>query len=67
MMPSDFVYSQVYKGCLKQGVRESIAKDSAVMAVDSFKKNKFKKKVSDLIESSIKAAKTSEKRQGVKL
>lgn len=52
MMPNDFVY----KGSLKEGCAESIAKDAAVMALQKYKNNQFTK-VSTLIKQSIVDAK----------
>lgn len=57
MTPNDIVYNEVYKGCIRAGVAEYIAKDTAVMALQKFKNNQFDKP-SKLIEKSIKDAKS---------
>jgi hypothetical protein len=62
MNPSDFVFDQVYKGAIKLGVKEFIAKNFAIEAMDKFKKNKFAAKKADLlIKESIIAAKKQSK------
>ena len=56
MTAGDLVYMEVYKGCLKQGCSESIAKNTAVQTLQKFKNNQFTK-VSKLIQQSIVDAK----------
>lgn len=58
---SDFVYLQVYRGALKAGARESIAKDHAVRALDAYRKGKFSKAL-DLITMHINTAKAESRR-----
>lgn len=53
---NDFIYTQVYKGCLKEGIPENLAKDCAVMTLQSYKNNQFQKP-SKLVEQAIKDAK----------
>ena len=60
MNPSDFIFSQVYRGALSEKVNERIAKDHAVMALNKFKKGQFKKPV-ELIKESIRQAKKASK------
>jgi len=55
-MNNDFVYNQVYKGSIKKGASQAESTNAAVKAVDDYKKNKFKGKVFNLIESAIKEA-----------
>jgi len=52
----DMVYTEVYRGCLKAGCNESVAKDTAVQTLQKYKNNQFSK-VSTLISSSIADAK----------
>ena len=56
MKPEDFVYDQIYKGALSKGASDRCAKDSAVIGIDEYRKNKIVGKVSNLIEARIKAA-----------
>ena len=56
MTPNDMVYQETYKGCLKAGCDEIIAKDTAVMTLQKYKNNQFTK-VSKLIAQSITDAK----------
>jgi len=56
MTPGGLVYSEVYKGCLKQGCSESIAKNTAVKTLQKYKNNQFTK-VHQLIKQSIVDAK----------
>lgn len=57
MQPNDFVYQQIYKGCLAKGVKEGIARDAAIMGLGAYKKGKHGgKKVADLIANSITQA-----------
>lgn len=63
MDPFDFVYEQVYKGALNKGVKEGIARDQAVIALDAYKKGKFSgAKVGKFIEDQIKVAKMKSKK-----
>lgn len=56
MSQQDFVWIQIYKGALKAGSSERYAKDQAQVGLDEYKKNKFDRKVSHLIEKRIKNA-----------
>jgi len=56
MTPNDMVYNETYKGCLKAGCDESLAKNTAVATLQKYKNNQFTK-VSKLIQSSITDAK----------
>jgi len=56
MTPQDMVYKEVYKGCLKAGCDEYIAKNTAVQTLQKYKNNQFTK-VSTLISGSISEAK----------
>ena len=42
MNPSDMVFDAVYKGALKRGAVDRHANDQAVIAVEDYRKNKFK-------------------------
>ncbi len=55
MEPKDFIFDQVYKGCLRKNVNEPLANNIAVQATNEYLKNRFKKP-SLLIEESIKKA-----------
>jgi len=52
----DMVYNETYKGCLKVGCIETVAKDTAVQTLQKYKNNQFTK-VSTLISSAISDAK----------
>jgi len=56
MNPNDLVYKEVYKGCLKAGCDERLAKDTAVMTLQKFKNNQFTK-ATKLIKQAITDAK----------
>ena len=56
MSGNDFVYKEVYKGCLSAGCDERLAKDTAVMTLQKYKNNQFTK-ASKLIKQSITDAK----------
>jgi len=56
MSPNDMVYNEVYKGCLKAGCTESIAKNTAVLTLQRYKNNQFTK-VSTLVSGAIVEAK----------
>jgi len=52
----DMVYDETYKGCLKAGCDEPLAKNTAVATLQKYKNNQFTK-VSKLIAQSIVDAK----------
>ena len=52
----DMVYNETYKGCLKAGCDEVLAKNTAVATLQKYKNNQFTK-VSKLISQSITDAK----------
>ena len=54
MNPNDFVYTQIYKGALNVGASALSAQQSAAIGSDEYRKGKFGKKVSHLIEEKIK-------------
>ena len=56
MNPNDFVYRETHKGCLNTGCNERLSKDAAVLTLQKYKNNQFKK-VSTLIKESISNAK----------
>lgn len=56
MKPNDFIFNEVYRGAIKGGAKEPIAKDQAVQAMDDYAKGKFKKPL-DLILARIQMAK----------
>ncbi len=58
MNPADFVYKSVLLGVQEKGVPFSVAKEQAHIAVDDYGKNKFKGRVSQMIEDHIKRAKS---------
>ena len=43
MTPSDLVYLEIYKGCLKVGCAEFIAKNAAIDGLKKYKNNQFTK------------------------
>lgn len=53
--PRDVIYHEVYRGLLREGVPERIAKDRACDAVDAYKKNRCKPY--DCITNAIKESK----------
>lgn len=59
----DFVFNQVYKGAMKGGAKQEIAHQQAVICLDEYKKGKYSKKVSFLIEGHIKKAIERSKKQ----
>lgn len=56
MTPNDLVYNEVYKGCLKAGCDERLAKDTAINTLQKYKNGQFSKP-SRLISQSITDAK----------
>ena len=56
MNPNDYIFNQVYKGALADGACERASKDCAIMAMDDFKKGRFKK-ATEIINKYIKMAK----------
>lgn len=62
MTPNDFVYLQIFKGALKSGSSERIAKEEAVLGLEEYKKSKIGKSVSVLIDFRIKNAKRRSKK-----
>lgn len=60
MTPNDFVFNQVYRGALAIKVREPIAKDVAIDALNEYKKGRFVKPT-DLIRKKIAEAKKRNK------
>jgi len=56
MKPEDFIFNQVYKGALADKCSERASKDCAVLAMEDFRKCRFKK-AKDLIDKYIKQAK----------
>lgn len=62
MTPIDMVYNETYKGCLKEGCEERLAKDTALSTVQKYKNNQFTR-VSTLIKSSISDVKKFNKKK----
>ena len=57
MMPVDFVFSQIYKGALRDGASERCAHQNALLGLEDYKKNKLGgSKVSGLIKARINKA-----------
>ena len=56
MNPNDYIFNMVYKGALAEGAHEIAAKDCAILAMNEFKKGRFKK-AKELIDGHIKMAK----------
>ena len=56
MSPNDLVFNETYKGCLKAGCNERLAKDTAISTLQKYKKGQFSK-ASKLISESITDAK----------
>ncbi len=61
MNANDFVFNQIYRGCLAKGATERAAKDAAVMAMNDYRKGKYAKKPKELIENAIKKVKKVKK------
>ena len=62
MTPNDMVYNETYKGCLKEGCDEQLAKNTAIQVLQKYKNNQFVK-VSTLIKNSITEAKKLKKKK----
>lgn len=58
----DFVYMSIYRGALREGAPEPIAKDAAVVGLEKYKKGTFEK-ASRLIEDQNKKAKADRKKE----
>ena len=41
MNPNDLVYNETYKGCLKVGCDERLAKDTAISTLQKYKNGQF--------------------------
>lgn len=55
--PSDLIFEQIYSPAIQQGATERAAKDSAIAAVNDYKKSKYKsiaKLISDAITRAVK-------------
>ena len=57
MNPSDMIYNEVYKGCLKAGCDEMLAKNTAITTLQKYKNGQYTTKPSKLITQSIADAK----------
>lgn len=55
MNANDYIFNQVYKSAMAKGVREKVAHNAAVLAMDNYAKGKFKT-AAKLIEDAIKDA-----------
>ena len=55
-MNDNFVFDQIYKGSINGGATERIAHNAALTGVESYKKGRYTKRVSVLIEDKIKQA-----------
>lgn len=42
MNPKDFVFEEIYRGAIKSGAKERIAKDCAIAGIDAWKKISLK-------------------------
>lgn len=56
MTPNDMIYNETYKGCLRAGCDERLAKDTAIATLLKFKRHQFTKP-SKLVSESITNAK----------
>ena len=56
MTPGDMIYNETYKGCLKAGCDELLAKNTAITTLQKYKNNQFTKP-SKLVSQSITDAK----------
>ncbi len=56
----DFVYMAIYRGALKVGATDRLAKDHAIMGLEDYKKGKFDKAI-NLINDRIQRAKKESK------
>ena len=61
MNPHDFVFNQVYRTAISEGVSERISKDTAISALEEYKKGRFKKPA-DLIKQKVSEAKRRQKK-----
>ena len=60
MNPSDFIFTNIYKGSLAKGVEEKIAHEQAQIGMDDYYKNKFvnaSKLINDKITMAVKLQK----------
>ena len=62
MKPEDFIYNQVYRGCLRAGCNEYLSKNTAVEALRRYKNNQFTTP-SKLVDELIKHAKKQKIKQ----
>ena len=60
MIPTDFVYTQIYKGALRAGASERSSHANAVMGLDDFKKGRYKKPHKIITERINKAKSTKD-------
>lgn len=56
MNPNDLIYNEVYKGCLKAGCDELLAKNTAITTLQKYKNGQYVKP-SKLVTQSIADAK----------
>ncbi len=56
MSPNDMIYNETYKGCLRAGCDETLAKNTAITTLQKYKNNQFTKP-SALVKTAIAEAK----------
>ena len=59
---NDFVYKQIYNGCLQGGVKNGVASDYASLGLERYNKGQYHGKVTKLIADTVKEAKKISKR-----
>ena len=62
--PTDFVFTQIYKQSMAQGVNERLAHRVALVGLDDYKKGRYQGKPSKLIDDRVAEAKKSQKAGG---
>ena len=55
-MNDNFVFDQIYKGSINGGATERNAHNAAVIGLEEYKKGRYARKVSSLIQDKIKQA-----------
>lgn len=61
----DFVFTQIYKGSIREGVSERLSHNTAMIGVEDYKKGRYQGKPSKMIQERITAEGSQEGRQGL--
>ena len=60
----DFVFTQIYKGSIREGVSEGLSHNTAILGVEDYKKGRYQGKPAKMIQDRIAAAKKAHKKGG---